>query len=96
MRWSSLARLRVVKGRTNIKLLIGFQTAEDLGFVLVANSVQSNETAISNLVGEYADLFKGIGINVKGMQVDLHVNPAILPLAQPHRRPKLEVELEMT
>ena len=84
------------KGCTNTEPLIGFQTAKDLGLVLVANSVQSNETAISNLVGEYADLFKGIGIKVKGMQVDVHVNPAILPLAQPHRRPKLEVELEMT
>ena len=43
--------------------------------------------------GEYADLFKGIG-KMKGVQVDLHVDPAILSVAQPHRRPKLEVELE--
>ena len=51
------------------------------------------------LVGEYADLFKGIG-KMKGVQVDLHVDPAIQRVAQPHRRipfsvrPKLEVELE--
>ena len=51
------------------------------------------------LVGEYADLFKGIG-KMKGVQVDLHVEPVIQRVAQPHRRipfsvrPKLEVELE--
>ena len=44
-------------------------------------------------MGEYANLFKGIG-KMKGVQVDLDVDPAILPVAQPHRRPKLEVELE--
>lgn len=59
--------------------------------MLVANSFQSNGTAISKLVGEYAGVFKGIG-KMKGVQVDLHVDPAILPVAQPHRRPKLELE----
>ena len=44
-------------------------------------------------MGEYAGVFKGIG-KMKGVQVDLHVDPAILPVAQPHRRPKLELELE--
>ena len=54
---------------------------------------------LSKLVGEYADLFKGIG-KVKGVQVDLHVDPTIQRVAQPHRRisfsvrPKLGVELE--
>ena len=31
--------------------MIGFQIAEDLGLMLVANSVQLNETATSKLVG---------------------------------------------
>lgn len=61
--------------------------------MLVANSFQLNGTAISKLVGEYAGVLKGIG-KMKGVQVDLHVDPAILPVAQPHRRPKLELELE--
>ena len=61
--------------------------------MLVANSFQLNGTAISKLVGEYAGVFKGIG-KMKGVQVDLHVDPAILPVAQPHRRPKLELELQ--
>ena len=95
----ALATFHVIKGCTNTEPLIGFQTAKDLGLVLVANLVQWNETALSKLVGEYADLFKGIG-KMKGVKVDLHVNPAIWSVAQSHRRipfsvrPKLEVELE--
>ena len=95
----ALATFHVIKGCMNTELLIGFQTTKYLGLVLVANLIQSNETAISKLVGEYADLFKGIG-KMKGVQVDLHVDPVIQPVAQPHRRipfsvrPKLEVELE--
>ena len=89
----TLATFHVIKGCMNTEPLIGFETCKDLDLVLVGNSFQSNETAISKLVGEYADLFKGIG-KMKGVQVDLHVDPVILPVAQPHRRPKLEVELE--
>ena len=54
----ALATFHVIKGCTNTEPLIGFQTAKDLGLVLVANLVQWNETALSKLVGEYADLFK--------------------------------------
>ena len=50
----ALATFHVIRGCTNTEPLIGFQTAKDLGLVLVANSVQSNGTAISKLVGEYA------------------------------------------
>ena len=87
------------KGRTNTEPLIGFQIAEDLDLMLVANSVQLNETATSKLAGGYADLLKGIG-KMKGVQVDLQVDPEVLPMEQPHRRipfslrPKLVVELE--
>ena len=79
--------------------MIGFQTAEDLGLVKVANTVQSEETVTSNLLKDYGDLFHGIG-KMKGVKVDLHVDPAITPVAQAHRRipfsvrPKLEAELE--
>ena len=89
----ALATFHVIKGCMNTEPLIGFKTCKDLDLVLVGNSFQLNGTVISKLVGEYADLFKGIG-KMKGVQVDLHVDPAILPVAQPHRRPKLEVELE--
>ena len=87
------------KGRTNTEPLIRFQIAEDLDLMLVANSVQLNETATSKLAEGYADLLKGIG-KMKGVQVDLQVDPEVLPMEQPHRRipfslrPKLVVELE--
>ena len=59
----------------------------------------SEETITSNLLKEYADLFSGSG-KMKGVRVDLHVEPAITPVAQAHRsipfsvRPKMEAELE--
>ena len=93
------ATFHVIKGHTNTEPLIGFQTTEDLGLVKVANTVQSEETITSNLLKEYADLFRSIG-KMKGVKVDLHVDPAITPVAQAHRRipfsvrPKLEAELE--
>ena len=88
-----------MKGHTNTEPLIGFQITEDLGLVKLANTVQSDETITSNLSIEYADLFRGIG-KMKGVKVDLHVDSAITPVAQAHRRipfsvrPKLEAELE--
>ena len=69
------ATFHVIKGHTNTEPLIGFQTAEDLGLVKVANTVQSEETITSNLLKEYADLFRGIG-KMKGVKVDLDVDPA--------------------
>ena len=57
----ALATFHVIKGCMNTEPLIGFKTCKDLDLVLVANSVQLNETAVRKLVGEYADLFKGIG-----------------------------------
>ena len=57
------------------------------------------QTITRNLLKEYADLFLGIG-KMKGVKVDLHVDPAITPVAQAHRRipfsvrPKLEAEWE--
>ena len=94
------ATFHVIKGHTNTEPLIGFQTAEDLGLVKVANTVQSKETITSNLLKENADLFRGIG-KMKGEKVDLHVEPVITPVAQARRgilfsvRPKLEAELEI-
>ena len=79
------ATFQVIKGNTNTEPLIGFQTAEDLGLVKVANTVQSDETITSNLLIEYADLLRGIG-KMKGVKVDLYVDPAITPVAQAHRR----------
>ena len=63
----------------------------------MANTVQSEETITSNLLKEYADLFRGIG-KMKGVKVNLHVDLAITLVAQAHRRilfivrPKLEAD----
>ena len=72
------ATFHVITGHTNTNPLIGFQAAEDLGLVKVANTVQSQEIITSNLLKEDADLFWGIG-KMKGVKVDLHVDPAITP-----------------
>ena len=55
------ATFQVIKGHTNTEPLIGFQTAEGLGLVKVAITVQSEQTITSNLLKEYADLFRSIG-----------------------------------
>ena len=54
------ATFHVIKGHTNTEPLTGFQTAEDLSLIKVANTVQSEETITSNLLKEYADLFRSI------------------------------------
>ena len=54
---------------------------------------------VGNLVAEYDDLFHGIG-KLKGVQVKLHIDDQIQPVAQKHRRvpfhlrEKLDAELE--
>ena len=58
---------------------MGCQTAKEM---MVSNAVQS---VTSRLLGQYADLFKGIG-KMKGVRVDFHVDSAIRPVPQPHRR----------
>ena len=80
------ATFHFIKGNTNTEPLIGFQTAESLGLVVIMNV-------------EYANLFQAIG-KMEGVQVDLHVDRTVTPVVQPHRRvpfsvrPELEAELE--
>lgn len=94
------ATFHVIKGNTNTEPLIGFQTAKSLGLVVITNAIRTDsEMFTSKLLEEYADLFLGIG-KMEGVQVDLHVDRTVTPVAQPHRRipfsvrPKLEAELE--
>ena len=88
--WSNMkiipATFHVIKGDTNAEPLIEFQTAESLGLVVITNAVQTGpKTFTSKLLEEYADLFQGIR-KMEGMQVDLHVDRTVTPVAQPHRR----------
>ena len=94
------AMFHVIKWDTNAEPLIGFQTAESLGLVVIMNAVRTGpEMFTSKLLEEYADLFQGIG-KMEGVQVDLHVDRTVTPVAQPHRRipfsirPKLVAKLE--
>ena len=67
------ATFHVIKGNTNTEPLIGFQTAESLGLVVITNAIRTDpETFTSKLLVEYADLFQGIG-KMKGVQVDLNL-----------------------
>ena len=56
-------------------------------------------TSVDSLIAEYDDLFHGIG-RLKGVQVKLHIDDQIQPVAQKHRRvpfhlrEKLDTELE--
>ena len=68
--------------------------------VVITNAVRTGPKMFtSKLLEEYADLVQGIG-KMEGVQVDLHVDHTVTPVAQPHRgipfhvRPKLEAELE--
>ena len=71
---------------TNAEPLIGFQTPESLGLVVITNAIRTDpETFTSKLLAEYADLFQGIG-KMEGVQIDLHVDRTVTPVAQPHRR----------
>ena len=57
------ATFHVIKGNTDTEPLKGFQTAESLGLVVIANAVRTHpETFTSKLLQEYDDLFHGIGI----------------------------------
>ncbi|PFX13584.1 Retrovirus-related Pol polyprotein [Stylophora pistillata] len=94
------ATFHVFKGNTNMEPLIGFQTAESLGLVVITNAIRTDsEMFTGKLLEEYTDLFPGIG-KMEGVQVDLHVDRTVTPVAQPHWRipfivrPKLEAELE--
>ena len=84
---------------TNAEPLLGFQTAESFGLVVITNAGRTGpETFTSKLLEEYADLFQGIG-KMEGVQVDLHVDCTVTPVAQPHRRisfsPRLKLEAEL-
>ncbi|XP_022810383.1 uncharacterized protein LOC111347399 [Stylophora pistillata] len=56
------ATFHVIKGNTNTEPLIGFQTAESLGLVVITNAIRTDsEMFTSKLLEEYADVFLRIG-----------------------------------
>ena len=82
-------RSHVIKGAHGS--LIGFNTAQELGLVNIANKIGSNWE------DKYPGLTKGIG-KLKGVQVKLHIDESVRPVAITNRtipfhvRPKIEDE----
>ena len=79
--------------------LLSYQSATDLGILdMHLNHVASKKSVHEGLCQTHPDLFRGIG-KLKGVEVKLHINPSVPPVAQParripfHLRKKVEQEL---
>ncbi len=62
---------------------MSYSTAVDLNIVPAINSVDTPKT--DQLVGEYSDLFHGLG-KLKDKVIKLHIDESVAPVALPHRR----------
>lgn len=76
----------VVRGHNGS--LLSYKTASELGLIkLNINAVQQNGDMITvdQLDTQFPGLFSGIG-KLKNIQVKLHIDPSVKPVAQQHRR----------
>ena len=48
-------------------------------------SVEGSSESVDNILNEYEDIFHGIG-KLKNVQVKLHIDKSVKPVAQKHRR----------
>ena len=91
---------QLIKGDTHTEPLLGYEDARDLGMILATNSiaVESNQPGgtgnLNEVLEKYKDRFQGIG-KLKGIQVDLNVDPDFKPVAQPPRRQPFSVRQKM-
>ena len=80
---------QLIKGDTRTELLLGYNDARDLGMILVTNSIatESNQSEgtdnLNEVLEKYKDRFQGIG-KLKGIQVDLNVDPILSRLHSHH------------
>ena len=79
--------------------LLGYKTATSLGVIdLHVNKVAAETPEHERLIAQYPNLFKGIG-NLKGVEVKLHIDKEVPPVAQQARRipfhPRKQVEKEL-
>ena len=83
------ATAKVYVARGSYGTLLCHHTADMLNLIkinkeaVVANVVTDETT--QTIVEEFKDRFEGLG-KVKGVQIQLHLNPDITPVIQPHRR----------
>ncbi|XP_074632422.1 uncharacterized protein LOC141890750 [Acropora palmata] len=79
---------QLIKGDTHTKPWLRYEDARDLGKILVTNSIafESNQPGgtgnLNKVLEKHKDRFQGIG-KLKGIQVDLNVDPDFKPVAQP-------------
>ncbi|KAK2552554.1 Uncharacterized protein P5673_026409 [Acropora cervicornis] len=91
---------QLIKGDTHTEPLLGYEDARDLGMILVTNSiaVESNQPGgtgnLNEVLEKYKDRLQGIG-KLKGIQVDLNVDPDFKPVAQATRRQPFSVRQKM-
>ena len=91
---------QLIKGDTQTAPLLSYNDGKDLGMILVTNAIseESNrpeeKSNVKEILEEYKDRFEGIG-KLKGIQVDLNVDPDFKPVAQPPRRQPFSVRQKM-
>ncbi|XP_064462921.1 uncharacterized protein K02A2.6-like [Ornithodoros turicata] len=68
--------------------IIGYETADALGIIKITLNINAEQTLDPQ--EEFPQLFQGMG-KLKGLQVHLHVDPSVTPVAQPHRRIPLHI-----
>jgi len=89
-----------IKGDTQTVPFLSYNDRKDLGMIPVTNAIseESNQpeekSNVKEILEEYKDRFDGIG-KLKGIQVDLNVDPDFKPVAQPPRRQPFSVRQKM-
>ena len=82
---------QLIKGDTQTAPLLSYIDGRDLRKIRVTHTIakesnQSEETDnVKEIVKEFKDRFQGIG-KLKGILIDLNVDPDLKPVAQPKRR----------
>ena len=79
------ATFYVVEGKTKTEPVLSYKTAQELGMITVANTVETEPSTVEELLGKFSDTFEGIG-KMKGIKVDLNIDADVKPVAQPLRR----------
>ena len=94
-----------IKGNTQTAPLLSYEDGKDLGMILMTNVVSDESRQdpseqskgmenVNGLLEEYKDRFVGIG-KLKGVQVDLNVDPGVKPVTQPPRRQPFSIRQKM-
>ena len=91
---------QLIKGDTQTAPLLSYIDGRDLGMIRATNAIakesnQSEETNnVKEILEEFKDRFQGIR-KLKGILVDLNVDPDFKPVAQPPRRQPFSVRQKM-